>query len=103
MNELRMMLEYQAYPLWVIHDDGLENIEPHSLNISPSLADKIEQWGDRFEETYIPDDPGSSGFKNADEEKKFIAEGINLLAELKSECLGRYTVEYHTNSGEVYT
>lgn len=103
MKKLRMMLEYQAYPLWIVHEDGLENIEAHSVDILSALADSIEAWGDHFEATYLADDPGSSDFSSTEEEKAFLDEGIRLFEALKSECSGKYAVEYHTYFGDRYT
>lgn len=93
------MSEYNCYPLWEAKEDGLSNFAAYELNIPSPLAQRIEDWGDQFEVTFAPDDPASSGFKNADDREKFIEAGKSLVQDLQAALGDEYELEYRTLEG----
>ncbi|WP_259782062.1 hypothetical protein [Aestuariispira ectoiniformans] len=94
------MSEYNSYPLWEAKEDGLSNFAAYELNIPFPLAQKIEDWGDQFEATFVPDDPASSGFENANDRERFIEAGKSLLQELEMALGEGYELEYRMLGGE---
>lgn len=98
MKTLRISNEYECYPTWE-DDDGLENIDPRKLEIPTELASRIDEWDDRFQATYVPDDPASSGFVNEETKRTFIEDGKRLFHELANAVSGKYKVEYRALDG----
>lgn len=93
MRILRLSNEYECYPTW-IDEDGLENIDPAALEIPADLAARIDAWDERYQATYNPEDPASSGFSDVAEAAAFMKEGKGLCRELEDAVAGVYVVEY---------
>jgi hypothetical protein len=95
-KELKLMPDYDCYPLWVRDDAGLENIDPNSLNIPASLKQSLEIWKKEYDSTYVRNNPIESGFKSMSDEKKYYEEGKKLYYELLKELGHAYKVYYLT-------
>lgn len=95
-KELKLMPDYDCYPLWVRDDAGLENIDPNSLNISTSLKESLEIWKKKYDSTFVRKNPIESGFKSMDDEKKYYEEGKKIYYELLKELGHAYKVYYLT-------
>lgn len=76
----RLAPEYGCHALWEITDEGdLDNFAASSLEGLPDdLAREVEAWDDRFHDTYVPDDPASSGFASEREQQAHDREGLEL-------------------------
>ena len=93
MCKLRFSFEYRAYPVWKISPDGgVSDLDHNLLPISKELKQLITIWDNKFQDTYIPDDPASSNFKSIEEEKLFIKEGLILFKRLKDELPDNYRI-----------
>lgn len=88
---LKLMADYDCYPLWGQGETGVDNVDPADLPISPGLRDALEAWAQRYDDTLDRDDPRRSGFHTPEAEAAFKAEGEVLLGRLKAE-LGQ---DYH--------
>lgn len=61
---LRLAPEYGCHPLWTVSaDGGLRNVAPSELALPPSLAVELDGWDDRYQDTFVDDDPAASGFE----------------------------------------
>ena len=69
-------------------DDELNNIDPDGLKISRNLKSDLSHWANKYESTYLKENPVASGFLSSSEEKEFIEEGCILRDRLQFE-LGR--------------
>ncbi|GGJ06302.1 hypothetical protein GCM10007978_49830 [Shewanella hanedai] len=101
MRKIKLMTDYDCYPLWEEFSDGVDNIAPSSLPISESLATRIDAWGDEYDKTMNREDPATSGFCNEQALVAFEEEGEMLFAELKQELSEEFAVTYfstHSNS-----
>jgi hypothetical protein len=85
MRTIKLMADYDCFPLWEILDDGLENIDPLDLPISEDLHDALQNWTDKYNATLKDDDPISSSFASNEEEEAFKEEGEELFQWLKKE------------------
>lgn len=74
--------------------DGSGPIEYESLQISSDLIALLEDWDSRYQDTYNPNDPNSSGFSSTEEHEGHIQEGLKLSARLQEELGDEITVEY---------
>jgi hypothetical protein len=82
---LKLMADYDCFPIWEVFSDGIENITPDSLPISDDLKKDLHTWSDVYDQTLNIDDPESSGFVDAQSEQKFEIEGKRLWSELRSQ------------------
>ncbi len=82
---VRLSAEYNCHPLWIVETDGLDNVRPKELGLSEELCRAIERWDEAYQRTFVPDDPVSSDFATAAEERAFEEEGVLLRARLQEE------------------
>ncbi len=94
MRKLRLMPDYECFPLW--HADGLEfgDVDPSSLPISDVLRDELMGWAADYDLTLNRDDPARSGFKDDREEAEFIERGRSLAGRLRQELPQDWSVAY---------
>ena len=95
MKKIKLMADYQSYPLWGTTLEEFGDIPPDSLPISLSLKSSLEEWAERYNDTMNIDDPASSGFKNKGDEKLFINDGRKLAERLQVELGNAYEIIYH--------
>jgi hypothetical protein len=66
---IKLMTDYDCFPIWEIFDDSVENISPDSLDISEQLRKDLDIWSNVYDQTINIDDPKHSGFSSPDLEK----------------------------------
>ncbi|WP_049228227.1 MULTISPECIES: hypothetical protein [Neisseriaceae] len=94
MKKIKLMPDYNCFPIWGMDDDNFGNIDPYSLPISKSLAEELLGWANKYDETLNIDEPLNSGFENIEKENIFKDEGEKLFKKLKLELGDQYTVIY---------
>jgi hypothetical protein len=92
---VKLMAEYECYPVWVGHPASVDNVPAATLPVSQELTADIEQWAEEYDATYDPDDPLSSGFPDERAESAFVAKGAALAARLQRELGSEYAVVYY--------
>ena len=92
MNRLKIMPDYECYCVWDL--DTLDNLKPDILPISSSLANKIDIWENKYEETYNKENPIESGFISKEDELNFDNEGRVILNCIRKELGDLYDVCY---------
>jgi hypothetical protein len=85
MRALKLMADYECWPLWEASPGVVGNMDPEHLPISQNLKDRLFQWADDFDATLDRDDPRQSGFPTAEDEAEFRERGAKLGAELQAE------------------
>lgn len=90
-RNLRLRPEWQSHPLW--NADIGDNISPWELDLPEELLNRIERWDDLFQDTYNGDDPASSGFKSAEDERLYREEGKAIAIELTKVWPGKVEVD----------
>ena len=98
MRKIKLMADYDCYPLWEIFSDGMENIAPSSLLLPKSLAVKLDLWGEKYDKTMNQEDPSTSGFGSNHSLAAFEIEGKALYGELKQELGDDFIVTYFSGS-----
>jgi hypothetical protein len=91
---LRLMADYDCYPLWVAADEGVMNVDPADLGVSDELVASLEDWRCWYDSTLDRNDPVASGFSSRDKENEFVEQGRQLAAKLAVELRSRYVVAY---------
>ncbi|HLU68620.1 MAG TPA: hypothetical protein VKZ63_20205 [Kofleriaceae bacterium] len=95
---LRLMTDYECHAIWEILPDGVRNLSPRDLPISPGLAARIEEWQRAYDATMVADDPAASGFASAEEERAFEATGRELWRALQGELGPSHEVSYFSQT-----
>ncbi|EXU62615.1 hypothetical protein Z951_40395 [Streptomyces sp. PRh5] len=95
---VRLSADYECYPVWVITEQGLENVAPDSLPLSKRLIEDLDRWGDEYEATYNRDDPITSGFASKAAEQDFVERGNGLAHRLRDELDETWHVSYFDQS-----
>ena len=89
-QELRLMAEYSAWPLW--RDGG--DVDPATLPISSDLRDRLRGWSQRYDAILNRHDPASSGFPSPEAELAWEEQGRRLWRDLQDELGAEYVVSY---------
>ncbi|MBB3290986.1 MULTISPECIES: hypothetical protein [unclassified Rhizobium] len=92
MRTIKVMADYQCFPLWEASPGAVGNIDPKDLPISFSLRQRLMAWAKTFDATLNIDDPLSSGFGSERERIEFREEGATLAQQLQEELGARYIV-----------
>jgi len=93
MRTIKLMPDYQCFPLWEASPGQVGNIDPESLPISPDLRTQLLVWANTYDATLNVDDPACSGFQSNEAEVEFKRMGNELGERLRSELGPNFTVE----------
>jgi len=85
MKMLKLMADYDSFPLWNASPNEFGNIDPERLPISTQLKADLMGWAETFNNTLDRDDPLNSGFANPGEEQVFKMMGSSLAERLQAE------------------
>ena len=85
MKSIKVMPDYDCFPLWAHGNNEVGNIDPASLPISNSLISRLNEWAAEYDKTLDQNYPPNSGFQNKEAEVKFVIRGYSLAKELKAE------------------
>lgn len=94
MRIIKLMADYQCYPLWDISPNFCGDIDPNILPISKCLKEGLKKWSDVFDQTLNLEDPKKSGFKSKGEEIHFKNQGISLFKQLQKELGNKFIIVF---------
>lgn len=92
MRTIKLMADYQCFPLWEVSPEIVGNINPQDLPISSMLKQALMMWAAKFDATLNMDDPVSSGFGSERAANEFREEGDALAQRLQEELGKNYVV-----------
>jgi hypothetical protein len=92
MITIKLMADYECCPLWRVGDEYHDEVDPDDLPLSPELRDRLMDWARLYDDTLDRDSPRDSGFKTAELEAAFVAEGNDLAVCLAEELGPDYAV-----------
>ena len=95
---IKLMTDYECFPLWKSGEEGTANLDPENLPLSVETKKRLASWAEWYDSTLNPDDPVSSGFADKEDEQAFEEEGRSLCKILRKELNGAYTVIYFSES-----
>lgn len=95
MRAIKVMADYQCFPLWEASPGEVGNIDPESLPISQGLKARLHAWARAFDATLNMDYPPDSGFESDEAEAEFKREGYHLAEQLKRELGPEFTITVH--------
>ena len=85
MRTIKLMADYQCFPLWEASPGQVGNIDPKELPISDELKLQLLKWAQVYDGTLNRDDPTCSGFQSHEAEVEFKNLGNELGARLQAE------------------
>ena len=80
---LKLMPDYDYFPLWISDNNGLYNVNPDALDIPNELKTSLHSWSDSYDKTLNIEEPLFSGFSSQESEENFDLKGKRLWHELK--------------------
>lgn len=95
MRAIKLMADYQCFPLWEASPGEVGNIDPNELPISQDLKARLSNWARQYDETLNMDYPPDSGFESAGAEAEFKQEGLRLAEQLRVELGPEYEIRTH--------
>lgn len=98
MRLLKLMADYQCYPLWDVSLGQMGDIDPNSLPISALLREQLLDWADVYDRTLNLEDPMISGFASVDAVDDFIAQGMKLADQMRGELGPEFSVLVKINA-----
>lgn len=96
--KIKMMADYESFPLWDLGPDGPRNLDPSVMALSPGLQESLDAWARRYDATLDRHDPARSGFADRLEERAFDEDGLRLASRLKAELGDDSVVVYFEQS-----
>lgn len=91
---IKLMADYQCYPLWWDEPELVGNIDPAKLPLSQETLDRLSNWTSAYDATLNQDYPPDSGFGSEEDAQAFEQEGISLWQQLQKELAPDYEVLY---------
>jgi len=86
------MPDYHCFPLWMVSEKSVGNIDPSSLPISVDLRESLMEWAKRYDATLCMEDPIRSGFSSSQAELEFRSIGGNLKTRLELELGSEFVI-----------
>ena len=94
MRKIRLMADYECWPLWGAISGKYGDINPDDLPISSTLRISLIQWAADYDATLVRDDPKRSGFATPEAKTAFSDIGLRLRNELAAELGSAFQVTY---------
>lgn len=91
-RNIKLMADYECFPLWERLEGSTCNVDPADLPITLELQGALDLWAERYDNTLDRDDPRNSGFQSLEAESVFRTEGEALLEKLRVELGQDYTL-----------
>jgi hypothetical protein len=98
-QQIKLMWDYDCYPLWHFGGREVGNIDPDSLPLSPATRARLKAWAaipDAKLDRHNPPDTATAW--SEDEKLAFEAEGRQLWRALQQELGQAYGVVYHSST-----
>lgn len=92
-RRIKLMADYDCFPLWEASQGVVGNIDPETLPISQALKSRLNQWAEQFDKTLNRQDPMKSGFLDISAKNGFEQMAAKLGADLQKELGSSYLVE----------
>lgn len=93
---IKIMADYQCFPLWKIYDEGVENINPRDLSVTQKLRDLLIEWQNKYDSTLNSSNPIASGFETEAEEIEFDEAGRSIWKQMLTELGDSYNIKYYS-------
>lgn len=93
-EKIKLMADYECYPLWWASSGKAGDIDPETMPLSEETVSRLGKWADIYDAKLNWEDPNSSGFPTLEAKAAFEQEGISLWKQLQKELAPDYEVIY---------
>lgn len=96
INKIRLMLDYQCYPVWLYDDDGdvIDTLLPEELREDKELDEKFDDLQSRYDALFI--DNGQEfkyiGFSSDKQKQDFLVDWDKAKFDLEIKVNGKYPI-----------
>lgn len=101
LPKIKLMADYQCWPIWHYDNERVGNINPQDLPISQELKSELNTWQREYDETLNQEDPVNSGFKSKIDEENWGKQRFEIWQKLKKELRFKYEVFYFSE-GKIF-
>lgn len=95
MSAIKLMCDYDCYPLWHHESDDVGVINPDELGLPEQLVKDLLAWADAYDDTLNMSDPIKSGFASQAAHEAFVEQGLALAQQLKQALPDRRIVYFN--------
>lgn len=96
-KEIRLMFDYQCYPLWIYDENGkfIDNDLVEQIEKNDNMVARLEELQDEFDSLYLNNEEEFKyiGFTSYDEKKNFIEKVFQVYNDLCTLLTGTYIVK----------
>ena len=96
VKEIRILLDYQCYPVWLYDEDGdvIDTLLPEELREDAELDKKFDDIQSRYDGLFVDNSHEFAylGFPTEKEKEKFLSDLNLAILELKEKINGKYPV-----------
>lgn len=92
---LKLMTDYQCWPLWHYGGAQIGNVHPAVVGVSDVLAAELVRWAATYDSHLDLGDPAATCWTE-EEERQFDLEGRRLCRLLEAEIGDRFRIVYST-------
>ena len=93
MRIIKLMPDYQCFPIWDMTSAAYGDLDPKALPISELLQGRLMSWAQAYDGTLNLKDPSNSGFLTEDAKDAFEAEGVRLANRLREELGPQFVIQ----------
>jgi len=98
-RSLKVMADYDCFPIWKAEPGRVGNVDPSSLPISAPLCADLLAWAAVFDTTLDRSDPTRSGFSAPSARAAWLHQGSQLADALQQELGPGLSITYwHTEA-----
>lgn len=93
-RRIKLMPDYDCWPLWGMDSDDIGNIDPSDLPLSAETISRLTDWAAQFDSWLDRDDPAASPPVPPDDAARFERDGLALWSRLQDELGPGFAVYY---------
>ena len=97
-KRIKLMADYDCWPLWGMEDDAIGNIDPATLPLTPETLDRLSRWAETFDSWLDRADPANSPPVSQADLDAFEREGRDLWSRLGEELGDGFEIHYLSQS-----
>ncbi|HWV82250.1 MAG TPA: hypothetical protein VNZ50_12530 [Hyphomicrobiaceae bacterium] len=83
-RRIKVMADYDCYPLWALDEEKIGNFAPNHLGVSLELENDLWTWASDFDMSLNVDDPAESLWSD-EQHREHIEQGLALARRVKAE------------------
>lgn len=97
-RRIKLMADYDCWPLWGMETEDIGNIDPGDLPLTEETVAGLTRWSQEFDARLDRADPARSRPLSPGEEERFEREGQALWRQLQRELGSGFEVYYFSSS-----